>query len=169
MEFIGGVPKGWVAEFQDILAEYQIPLGHALVDAGADLIIGHHPHTLHGIERYGPGWIIYSAGNFLFHQIAVGTGLRLSRPYPPYRLETLTGREVRESAVFRITLSADGVKGIQLVSVLLDAAGEPETLTGEEAHILLGRVNGYCAPLGSRILTVGDRGQIGIVESDSSG
>jgi poly-gamma-glutamate capsule biosynthesis protein CapA/YwtB (metallophosphatase superfamily) len=39
---------------------------HRIVDAGADLIIGHHPHVLQGIERYKSGVIVYSLGNFLF-------------------------------------------------------------------------------------------------------
>jgi IMP dehydrogenase/GMP reductase len=38
----------------------------ALVDAGADLVIGHHPHVLQGIERHGDGIIAYSLGNFVF-------------------------------------------------------------------------------------------------------
>lgn len=37
-----------------------------LIDGGADLVIGHHPHILHGLERHGDGLIAYSLGNFLF-------------------------------------------------------------------------------------------------------
>jgi len=40
----------------------------ALVDAGADVVIGHHPHVAQEIERYRDGWIIYSLGNFIFDQ-----------------------------------------------------------------------------------------------------
>jgi len=36
------------------------------IDAGADLVIGHHPHVLQGMEYYGEGLIAYSTGNFLF-------------------------------------------------------------------------------------------------------
>ncbi len=39
---------------------------HALIDAGVDAIIGHHPHVLQGIERYKHGVIAYSLGNFVF-------------------------------------------------------------------------------------------------------
>ncbi len=38
----------------------------ALIDAGADLVIGHHPHMFQGVERYGNGWIAYSLGNLVF-------------------------------------------------------------------------------------------------------
>lgn len=38
----------------------------ALIDAGADLVIGHHPHLFQGVEQYGNGWIAYSLGNLVF-------------------------------------------------------------------------------------------------------
>ena len=44
----------------------QRELGHAIVDAGADLVVGHHPHVVQGIERVGKGLIAYSLGNFFF-------------------------------------------------------------------------------------------------------
>ncbi|HXK36004.1 MAG TPA: CapA family protein [Candidatus Paceibacterota bacterium] len=40
----------------------------AAIDAGADLVIGHHPHVVQDVERYGGGWIAYSLGNFIFDQ-----------------------------------------------------------------------------------------------------
>ncbi len=62
-----GVPHGWAAPSYGPLATYQRPLGRRLIDAGADLVIGHHPHVLHEIERYAGGLIAYSIGNFVFH------------------------------------------------------------------------------------------------------
>jgi poly-gamma-glutamate synthesis protein (capsule biosynthesis protein) len=44
----------------------QVELGRRFIDAGADLIVGSHPHVLQGFERYGDGWIAYSLGNFIF-------------------------------------------------------------------------------------------------------
>ncbi|MBP1656969.1 MAG: hypothetical protein H6Q31_1570 [Bacteroidetes bacterium] len=38
------------------------------VDAGADLVVGHHPHVPHGVERYRGAWIVHSLGNFVFRQ-----------------------------------------------------------------------------------------------------
>jgi poly-gamma-glutamate synthesis protein (capsule biosynthesis protein) len=46
----------------------QIELAHKLVDSGADLILGHHPHVLQGMERYNGALIAYSLGNFAFDQ-----------------------------------------------------------------------------------------------------
>jgi poly-gamma-glutamate synthesis protein (capsule biosynthesis protein) len=56
----------------------QIELGHRIIDAGADAVIGHHPHVLQGIERYKNGVLVYSLGNFIFggnSQSSYDTGL----------------------------------------------------------------------------------------------
>ena len=50
------------------LAEYQRPLGHALIDAGADIVFGNHVHAVHGIEVYRGKAILYSPGNFIAQQ-----------------------------------------------------------------------------------------------------
>lgn len=44
----------------------QVAFAHALIDSGADAVVGHHPHVLQGIERYRGGVIAYSLGNFMF-------------------------------------------------------------------------------------------------------
>ena len=44
----------------------QVSLGHAIIDAGADLVIGTHPHVYQGIEKYKGKYIVYSLGNFCF-------------------------------------------------------------------------------------------------------
>jgi poly-gamma-glutamate synthesis protein (capsule biosynthesis protein) len=56
----------WGRERRERPEPAQIHAAHAFIDAGADLVIGHHPHVLQGIERYGNGLIAYSLGNFLF-------------------------------------------------------------------------------------------------------
>jgi poly-gamma-glutamate synthesis protein (capsule biosynthesis protein) len=44
----------------------QVMLGRAAIDAGAELVLGHHPHVLQGIETYKGRHIVYSLGNFVF-------------------------------------------------------------------------------------------------------
>lgn len=44
----------------------QIEIAHKAVDLGADLVVGHHPHVLQGIEKYNGKYIVYSLGNFCF-------------------------------------------------------------------------------------------------------
>ena len=43
-------------------------MAHAAINAGADMIIGHHPHVVQSIERYRGRIIVYSLGNFIFDQ-----------------------------------------------------------------------------------------------------
>ncbi len=45
---------------------WRVRASHAMIDAGADLVLGNHPHVLQPIEQYGGGTIVYSLGNFLF-------------------------------------------------------------------------------------------------------
>jgi len=51
-----------------VLADYQRAAAHALIDAGADAILGHHPHLLKGIELYRGRPVFYSLGNFAIEQ-----------------------------------------------------------------------------------------------------
>ena len=56
----------WGQEYKAKPTEEQKRLARAAVDAGADIILGHHPHVLQGIEFYKRGVIAYSLGNFVF-------------------------------------------------------------------------------------------------------
>ena len=56
----------WGEEYEDAPAGWQVRAARRMIDAGADAVIGHHPHVLQGIERYKHGVIAYSLGNFLF-------------------------------------------------------------------------------------------------------
>ena len=48
---------------------FQKSFAHAAIDAGADLVIGHHPHVVQPVEKYNGGYIMYSLGNFVFDQM----------------------------------------------------------------------------------------------------
>lgn len=56
----------WGTEYAEEPSLSQRQAAHGLVEAGADLIIGHHPHVLQALERHEDGLIAYSLGNFLF-------------------------------------------------------------------------------------------------------
>ncbi len=56
----------WGAEKDYVPNERQVPLGRATIDAGADLVIGHHSHRMNPIELYKGKYICYSLGNFSF-------------------------------------------------------------------------------------------------------
>ena len=53
-------------EYDPAPAERQRALAHAAIDAGADLVVGAHPHVLQPWERHGEGLVLYSLGNFVF-------------------------------------------------------------------------------------------------------
>lgn len=56
----------WGIERHECPEEYQRTLGKQYIDAGADLVIGSHPHVLQGLEYYKGKPIVYSLGNFIF-------------------------------------------------------------------------------------------------------
>ncbi len=56
----------WGQEYTDGPDHGQRVAAKRLIDGGADLVVGHHPHVLHGLERHPRGLIAYSLGNFLF-------------------------------------------------------------------------------------------------------
>ena len=56
----------WGYEYRTCPDEDQVNLGHQAVDEGADLVVGHHPHIIEGIEYYKGRPIAYSLGNFCF-------------------------------------------------------------------------------------------------------
>lgn len=49
---------------------YQKELAHLAIDNGADIVIGHHPHVMQGVERYKDGVIFYSLGNYVFGSLS---------------------------------------------------------------------------------------------------
>jgi poly-gamma-glutamate synthesis protein (capsule biosynthesis protein) len=64
----------WGIEYARQPQESQRRIAHSLIDAGAALVIGHHPHTPQPVERHRHGLIAYSLGNFVFD--AAGEGGR---------------------------------------------------------------------------------------------
>ena len=63
----------WGNEYESNYSNSQQIVGHALVDKGADLIIGHHPHVIQPLEIYNNKPIFYSLGNFIFDQFTEET------------------------------------------------------------------------------------------------
>ncbi|MEK7173208.1 MAG: CapA family protein, partial [Patescibacteria group bacterium] len=55
-------------EYQPLPDDFQKAFAQMAIDAGADLVIGHHSHVIQPLEKYKNGWIAYSLGNFIFDQ-----------------------------------------------------------------------------------------------------
>jgi len=56
----------WGGELLQYPKPYQLELAHNAIKVGADLVIGHHPHVVQGIELYRGKMIVYSLGNYIF-------------------------------------------------------------------------------------------------------
>jgi AmmeMemoRadiSam system protein B len=63
----------WGYEYHGNPSEIQKNVAHSLIDSGADIIIGHHPHVIQPIEIYKNKAIFYSLGNFIFDQVGEKT------------------------------------------------------------------------------------------------
>lgn len=154
-----GVPAFWRAPFQGELAEYQQPLGRALIDAGADLVVGHHPHSLHGIETYRGKPIVYSLGNFIFHMPAsIERSPLLLRL--PHHMEGLRDESWTASMIFVLQLGPAGTAAYEVWPLALDRAGNPSLLEGNEARTLIERIAVLSAPLGARVVFAEGRGRL---------
>ena len=151
-----GIPNGWCAAFQGPLADYQRPLAHSLVDAGADLVVGHHPHTVHGVEIRGRALIAYSLGNFLFHSMGKGGELTLADNYPPYNLESLETGEALETVVLEIRGVEGRMEEVRFRPARLNGSGEPEFLDGAESRGVLRRLAERSSPLGTMVKLADD-------------
>ncbi len=64
----------WGEEHFLLPSPVQIQQAHALVDAGASMVLGHHPHVLQGLEQYNGAPIIYSLGNFVADDVRFSDG-----------------------------------------------------------------------------------------------
>lgn len=131
--------------------DHQQALAHALVDAGAALVIGHHPHLLQGYERYQHGLIFYSLGDFVFdtsdetvmrHKIdGARCGQVLRHIFAPEHLR------LDESVILRCHLTAEGVEVFDLIPIRISLTGQPTPLSGDEAQRLLCRIEALSALL----------------------
>jgi poly-gamma-glutamate capsule biosynthesis protein CapA/YwtB (metallophosphatase superfamily) len=115
-------------------------LAHKVIDAGADLILGHHPHVVQGLEIYKDKLIAYSLGNFVFDH---------------YR------RDWGESFILQVVIAKDGPPRGEIIPVYLSSAGVPSPVTGSAAGVTLNRLTSLSAALGLTITRRGDQAFFG--------
>lgn len=126
----------WGVEYSYRPVVEQVSLAHAAVEAGADVVLGHHPHTLAGLEvirrpstsRAGRALIAYSLGNFVFDS--------------PRWL----GRRVTESVILRFRLSRSGLVSAEVLPVVLEDY-LPRPADSSEAQSILSRLAALSAEL----------------------
>ena len=121
-----------------VIADYQVVAAHACIDAGADLILGHHAHVPKAIEVYKGKAIFYSLSNFC-----------MTKPFPSPRwsevpwahgaLRNYTeqdadypllpyGRDARRSLLAKAVFDKDGVRSVSYLPMLIDRQYRPEVL-----------------------------------------
>ena len=89
---------------------YQRKISEQAIDWGADLVVGHHPHTVQPIERYKDGYIAFSLGNFIFDQNfceKTSTGLILKVSVENKKITQVDGLPVGFTSSFQPFLIAD--------------------------------------------------------------
>jgi len=115
----------WGLEFSRYPTPEDRRLARQIVDSGADLILGHHPHIIQGYERIGASYVVYSMGNFIF-DIYAG---RLKHNYDPWDLSAGYLVEAR--------LGEDGVETFDTVPTMIGDSGVGAIAKGEvRARIL---------------------------------
>ena len=107
----------WGWEYSDHPDAETRKLAHLTVEAGADLVIGHHPHVIQGVEAYKGGLICYSLGNFIFDQ---------------------RGKRTRRGLILRCQIGKSGVLKAEFLPVVIDAAEfRPGLASAEAARSIL--------------------------------
>lgn len=123
----------WGNETETVPDSNQTTLGRIAIDEGADLVCGHHPHVLQGIETYKGKNIVYSLGNFCF-------GGNSS----PSDMDTMIYQQT-------FTIDADGVKKDNVTNIIPCSISssaydgynnyQPTPAEGDEATRILGKIN----------------------------
>lgn len=116
----------WGIELADYPAKDQQNLAKAMVDSGADVILGHHSHCLQGVEVYKEKPILYSMGNFIF---------------------TSSSLKARSGAIALVTMEKDGVKNLQMIPTRLNR-GQPQVLTDKAKVAEIIRLQSLSKPFG---------------------
>jgi poly-gamma-glutamate synthesis protein (capsule biosynthesis protein) len=122
------VSQHWGIEYEDQPRPYQIEWAHRIIDAGASLLIGHHPHVLQPLESYHGGTIIYSLGNFVFDQ------------KHPRQTQTV---------IFECEIQKEGVLAPRLLPVRIDDNFRPQPAAPEDAAQILAWMEAISQPFGT--------------------
>lgn len=122
----------WGTECREFPGEYQRRTAHGAIDAGADVVLGHHPHVLQGIEYYKKGVVFYSLGNFAF----------ASR-----------SRKADRSMIARITLE-NGVSAVEVIPLNVlytEVKFQPRLLDSAGGHVVAKKLDRLSAAMGTVI------------------
>ncbi len=138
------------------------------IDAGADVVFGHGPHVLRGIEIYKGRPIFYSMGNFIYQyrtpdRIPVDLihqrDSQMERPPNTSVYDRRDSRQEMESILVRITVNQEKLKKIQLIPVTLDDEGPqygaPRLANAKRAQEIIALMQKLSAPYNTKIIDNG--------------
>jgi len=117
----------WGTEYTSCPTPFQRRMARELVEAGANLIIGHHPHVLQAVEYFDLGFAAYSLGNFVFDQFF--------------------DSDVRQGAILYCLADRSGLKSVDLIPTYIWRA-QPRVMEAEEAAEVLDRIFGVTREIG---------------------
>lgn len=110
----------WGVEYTTYPSPRQIEIAHATIDAGADVVLGNHPHWIQPVELYKNKFIIYAHGNFVFDQ--------------------MWSEETKYGVVGRYTFYDKKLVDVEYIPVYIKDYGQPQILTGEQAATVLSKM-----------------------------
>jgi poly-gamma-glutamate capsule biosynthesis protein CapA/YwtB (metallophosphatase superfamily) len=117
----------WGTQFLQEPIPRQVFLAQEAQRAGADLVLGAHPHVLQGVGCVGRAPVVYSAGNFVFPTMSAPT---------------------RRTAIFEFEFSGDQPISVRLVPAVIDEHGAPQLVSGEARVDILDEMTKLSKPLG---------------------
>ncbi len=118
----------WGLEMSSYPTPEDRELARRIAAAGADIILGHHPHVIQGVERFGRTRVAYSMGNFIFD---INAG-RIEHGFDP--------EDLRSAYMVEAELATDGVAEFRTIPVWLDDDGIGAVASGERGKRVESRV-----------------------------
>ena len=107
-------------EYKTSPNELQKNFARSVIDAGADLVVGHHPHVVQTVEKYKDGYILYSLGNFVFDQ--------------------MWSEETRLGTMAEIIFKDKKIDSIEFIPVKIYDYCQPKIIEGTEIDKILERL-----------------------------
>ncbi|MBI4190818.1 MAG: CapA family protein [Betaproteobacteria bacterium] len=125
------------------LAMYEREVAHAVIDAGADLIVGHHPHVLKGIEIYKGKAVFYSMGNFAFDLPLSVRTQRQKKLGAKHAFNKVTGdpeyadwyswpAESRVSMIVKCRVANKKISRVSFLPVLINSRAQPVVVSQKD-------------------------------------
>jgi poly-gamma-glutamate synthesis protein (capsule biosynthesis protein) len=129
----------WGLEYSHYPTPEQVELAHAAVDAGASAVIGHHSHSIQGIETYKGAVIAYSLANL--------TDAPVDWQGPSRHYSCDITEVDREGLLLKLEITRDSVALAETVPLWLDDDGAPTRAGGERARKILAALAAYSAKI----------------------